>query len=176
MKNHYILVLSLIIFITFRSNAQIIKVDNSNKNLTFTGTKAIQNEADYDTTSQLVLSGYISTYYAHYNDSVGIDEYQKFPTVSPYSDRFSVNMVQFGGKYTSDRYRGIFTLQWGDIPQSCWSSKYNLIQEANVGFKLLKTCGSMQVCLELISGLNRFNREKILLPVLPLPLISNPIF
>lgn len=115
---------------------QEIKIDKLDKDLTFTGTKAVQDDSKSDTTGQLILSGYISTYYAHYNDSVGLSNYQKFPTVSPYSDRIGANLIQFGGKYTSERFRGTFMLHWGDIPESAWSSKYNVIQEANVGVKL----------------------------------------
>ncbi|MCB9335210.1 MAG: outer membrane beta-barrel protein [Flavobacteriales bacterium] len=117
--------------------AQEVKIDNLGKNLTFTGTEVIENDDDYDSTGQLVLSGYVSSYYAYYNDSVGTGNYQKLPTTAPYSDKFGLNIVQLGGVYTSDNFRGIFTFQIGDIPQSAWSSQYNMIQEANAGYKII---------------------------------------
>lgn len=116
---------------------QLIKIDKSDKNLTFTGTEIQTAHEDYDSTSQLVLSGYISTYYAYYNDSVGQGDYAQLPTVAPYHDRFGLNIVQLGGQYSSRFVRGIFTLQWGDIPASAWSAKYNFIQEANVGVRIV---------------------------------------
>ncbi|TNE56001.1 MAG: hypothetical protein EP338_01590 [Bacteroidetes bacterium] len=116
---------------------QKIKIDHSDKNLTFTGTEAIQNDAEYDSTGQLVLNGYISSYYAFYNDSVGHNDFVQLPTVAPYSNKFGLNIVQLGGVYTSDRFRGNFTFHWGDIPQSAWSAKYNFIQEANAGVRIM---------------------------------------
>lgn len=119
------------------ASAQVVKLDTSKKNLTFTGTQGIKIESE-DESAQLIITGYVSAYYAHYNDSVGQNSYEKFPTVSPYGDRFGLNLMQLGTSYSSEKVRGNFTLQWGDIPQSAWSPKYNFIQEANVGFKLAK--------------------------------------
>lgn len=122
---------------SFNGLGQNIKIDKSDKNLTFTGTEIDRNPEEYDTTGQLVIHGYISTYYAYYNDSVGLDNFSQLPTVAPYSERFGLNIVQLGGAYTSRLMRGTFTFQWGDIPQSAWSTKYNFIQEANVGVRLI---------------------------------------
>lgn len=132
--------LLLILFFgsVYSSIAQKVKVGDKDKNLTFVGTEVVKSDAEYDSTGQIILSGYISNYFAHYNDSVGIGDYQKFPTVSPYSDRFGLNIVQFGGHYNSNSFRGTFTLQWGDIPKSAWSPQYNFIQEANGGFRIAK--------------------------------------
>lgn len=116
---------------------QSIGIDRSDRNMTFTGTEIDKDHNLYDSTGQLIFSGYISTYYAHYNDSVGQHNYSQLPTVAPYSDRFGLNIVQFGAAYTSRLVRGTFTLQFGDIPQSAWSAKYNFIQEANVGVRIV---------------------------------------
>ncbi|MEO8399477.1 MAG: outer membrane beta-barrel protein [Ignavibacteriaceae bacterium] len=89
-------------------------------------------------TSDWVFSGYADAYGAYYTDSVGIANYQKFPSVSPRSNQFGLNVASLSAKYSSDRVRGIITLHYCDIPRSAWSDKYNFIQEANVGIKLSK--------------------------------------
>ena len=136
-KVHSNLLVVAILLIAGRSTAQDIKIDTSRKNLTFTGTQGIKIASE-DQTAELVLTGYVSTYYARYNDSVGQNNFQQLPTVSPYNDRFGLNLVQIGSSYNSKKVRGVFTIHWGDIPNSAWSSQYNMIQEANVGFKLAK--------------------------------------
>lgn len=128
---------SILVFSAIQSFAQQIGIDRSDRNMTFTGTEMDRDHNEYDSTGQLILSGYISTYYAYYNDSLGQGNYSQIPTTSPYSDRFGLNIVQFGAAYTSRLVRGTFTLHFGDIPQSAWSSKYNFIQEANVGVRII---------------------------------------
>lgn len=128
----------ILICLATAAYSQHVKIDKTGKNLTFTGTEAIENDATYDSTEHLVLSGYVSSYYAFYSDSIARSGYQKFPTTAPYNNRFGINIVQLGGTYTSEHIRAIFTLHFGDIPQSAWSPQYNMIQEANVGFLLAK--------------------------------------
>jgi len=108
-----------------------------NRDLTFTGTK-INTDTDVDSTGKLILGGYVSAYYAYYTDTAGPNNYQKFPTISPQSDAFGLNIVQLSAKYSSSRFRGNFTLHYGDIPQSAWSPQFNNIQEANVALKICK--------------------------------------
>ena len=88
--------------------------------------------------SKLEYSGYVDGYYAYYLDSVGDGNYQKFPTVSPRSSQFGLNVAMFTTKYTSDRMRATVTIQYGDIPRSAWDPNYNFIQEANAGIRLCK--------------------------------------
>lgn len=125
------------VLLTYNGFSQQISIDRSDRNMTFTGTEIDRDHNMYDSTGQLILSGYISTYYAYYNDSVGLNNYSQIPTTSPYSNRFGLNIVQFGAAYTSRLVRGAFTLHFGDIPQSAWSAKYNIIQEANVGVRII---------------------------------------
>lgn len=82
------------------------------------------------------LSGYIDAYYAWYSDSVGTDQFQKFPTAAPKSESFGLNMLMLSGRYAGDKIRGVFTLHYGDIPDAAWSAKYNMIQEANIGLRV----------------------------------------
>src|SRR5438309_2233621 len=81
-------------------------------------------------------SGYIDVYAAHYADSVGPGNYQKYPSISPRSNQIGLNVVMFTAKYSAKRVRATATLHFGDIPASTWSTKYNFIQEANAGVLL----------------------------------------
>lgn len=126
--------------ITTIAMAQKVKVGidstQNDENMTFSGTRVVQDDSDYDSTGTLTLGGYISTYYAYYNDRAAVNAYHKFPTIAPKSDAFSLNIAQISARYTSNKFRGNLTLHWGDIPSSAWSKELNLIQEANVGFRL----------------------------------------
>lgn len=110
------------------------KKDSSD--LTFKGTRISPYSVEYDTTGQLDFSGYIDTYYAHYSDQSGDGGFQKFPSVAPRNNQFGLNLIQFGVKYQSQKFRGLATLFWGDTPLSAWSPDYSMIQEAHLGFRL----------------------------------------
>ena len=89
-----------------------------------------------DSTSEFKFSGYADAYYAHYSDSVGVGNYQKFADISPRSKEFGLNVIQLTAQYTSTKVRAVATLHYGDVVASAWSPVYNMIQEANVGIKL----------------------------------------
>ena len=118
--------------------ANYTKKSDYNTNLALDGTRITERDDKFDSTGQLKISGYVSTYFAYYNDSVGNGNYEAFPTSAPLNNTFSLNMLMINAKYNTNKLRGNFTLQYGDIPLSAWSNKYNLIQEANAGFKLFK--------------------------------------
>lgn len=99
---------------------------------------AISKAQDSTENSSWSISGYVDAYGAYYTDSVGTSNYQKFPTVSPRSKQFGLNIAMVTAKYSADRVRGIIALHYGDIPKSSWSNTYNFIQEANVGFRISK--------------------------------------
>ncbi len=84
------------------------------------------------------FSGYVDAYYAYYSDSVGTNNYQKFPVISPKNNVFGLNIVQISAQYTSEKARAVATLHYGDIPRSAWSPDFNMIQEANAGVRLTK--------------------------------------
>jgi hypothetical protein len=86
----------------------------------------------------LTFSGMADAYAAYYTDSVGIGNYQKFPSVSPRSEQIGLNVASITAKYSADRIRGIVTLHYGDIPRSSWSGTFNFIEEANAGLRLCK--------------------------------------
>jgi hypothetical protein len=85
----------------------------------------------------VTTSAYIDTYFAEYTDSVGAANYQKFPTISPHNG-FGLNTVLLSADYLYDYLRGTFSLQFGDIARSAWSSNYNSIVEAHAGLRLSK--------------------------------------
>jgi len=91
-----------------------------------------------DSSSSFSVSAYADAYIAFYTDSLGPGEYQKFPTVSPRSEQFGLNIAQVSAKYSGKIVRGVVTLQYGDIPKSSWSTTFNFIQEANVGIRICK--------------------------------------
>lgn len=126
-----------------RVNLPFYPADSSQKNknnghdIVYTGTRIAPKEEEYDSTGLLDISGYISAYTSYYTDSVGSDEYQKFPTLSPHSNEVGINLIQVSAKYTSEKVRGVVTLQWGDMPEAAWSPRYNLVQQANLGVRIV---------------------------------------
>lgn len=124
---------------TIESKSILLKNNGEKEvDLAFEGTRITERDEHYDSTGKITLSGYVSAYYAYYTDSVGLGKYENFPTSAPISNAFSLNMLMISAKYSSTKLRGTFTLHYGDIPSSAWSSQYNLIQEANIGFKIVK--------------------------------------
>lgn len=113
---------------------QVIKTDTSD--LTFTGTKFSPYSIQYDSTGAFTLSGYVDAYYAYYTDTALASGFQKFPTASPRSNQFGLNIAQLSAVYQSRRFRGMATFFFGDTPTSAWSPYFNMIQEAHLGFKL----------------------------------------
>jgi hypothetical protein len=87
---------------------------------------------------ELRIGGYVSTYYAHYDDDIESNDFIQFPTLEPRKDQFSLNMAMITMAYKSQTLRAHIGLHYGDVPQSSWPATFNLIQEANAGFKILK--------------------------------------
>jgi hypothetical protein len=112
--------------------------EKDSTDLTFSGTKINPYNVEYDTTGQLVITGYIDAYFAHYTDSTNASGYEKFPTEAPRNNQFGLNMIQVSAKYTSRDLRSTITLFGGDCPSSAWSPYLNYVQEANVGFRIYK--------------------------------------
>ena len=96
------------------------------------------NAQSSDSTAKIKISGYIDAYYAHYTDSVGTGNYQKFPSISSRSNQFGLNTAQVTFQYDADKIRGVVTLHYGDIAKSAWSSTFNNIMEAHAGIRLSK--------------------------------------
>ena len=88
--------------------------------------------------AKLQISGYADAYYALYNDSAGRGNFQKFPSISPVSNNFGLNVAQLSLKYDDKNIRGLVILHYGDIPRSAWVSDFNMIQKAHVGVRIFK--------------------------------------
>jgi hypothetical protein len=84
------------------------------------------------------ISGYVDGYYAYYTDSVGVGNFQKFPSTSPRSNQFGLNTAVLNFQYDGEKVRGIVTLHFGDIPKATWSGTYTNIMEAHAGVRLRK--------------------------------------
>lgn len=117
------------------ASGQIIRPDSTD--LTFKGTELSPYDQEYDSTGKVQVSGYIDTYYSYYTDTAGAGGYQKFPTIAPRNNQFGLNMIQISARYHAEHFRGIATVFFGDTPNSCWSPEFNMVQEANVGFRIV---------------------------------------
>jgi hypothetical protein len=81
------------------------------------------------------VTGYVDAYYAYYTDSLGVGEYQKFPSVSPRSNQAGLNSICLNFSYDAEKVRAIAGLHFGDIARSAWSGN---IMEAHAGVRVLK--------------------------------------
>lgn len=88
--------------------------------------------------AQIKIGGYVSSYYASNDDDRLPNGFVQFPTLEPRKDQFSLNMALISLAYESSTMRGNITLHYGDVPESSWPKTFNLIQEANGGFRVYK--------------------------------------
>ncbi len=86
--------------------------------------------------AKISISGYADVYYAYYTDSVGDNNYQKFPSISPRSNQFGLNCANLTFQYDAEKIRSAATIQFGDIPRSTWHGIFNKIMEAHVGVRM----------------------------------------
>lgn len=87
---------------------------------------------------ELHIGGYVSTYYAYYDDDIETNNFVQFPTLAPRNRQFSLNMALLSFDYSSANIRSTIALHYGDIPESSWPAVFNLIQEAHAGFRVYK--------------------------------------
>lgn len=112
-------------------------ITTSNDNPELKGTQIV-SKIDSLLHPLLKIGGYISTYYAHYDDDIETNDFVQFATLAPRKDQFSLNMALLSAEYNSSVLRGKITLHYGDVPESAWPATFRLIQEANGGFKIAK--------------------------------------
>lgn len=106
-------------------------------NFIFESTKVIE-KIDTAEHPHIAVGGYVSTYYAYYDDETKNGEFVQFPTICPRSNQFNLNMALLSFEYKSKNLRSNLIFHYGDIPQSSWPQEFNLIQEANVGYRIYK--------------------------------------
>lgn len=96
----------------------------------------IDGMAQSDTT-EISFGAYADGYYSYYSNANEV-AYQQHDAIGAYHNNFGLNVAQITGSYSSNRIRGVLTLQSGDIPAIAWSGTYRNIQEANAGVRLAK--------------------------------------
>lgn len=121
-----------------RKSNLIPKISLSNDSSTIFKSKKKWLESDSIDMAELKIGGYVSTYYAYYDDETSQQGFVQFPTMAPRNKEFGLNMALIDMHYTSKHIRGNMGLHFGDIAQSVWPQQYNMIQEANAGVKLVK--------------------------------------
>jgi len=109
----------------------------SDTDMVFNDSKII-HELDSLLHPELHIGGYVSTYYSTNDDDNLIDGFVMFPTLEPRKNQFSLNMALISLNYSSKNFRSNIVLHYGDVPESSWPKTFNLIQEANGGFRVLK--------------------------------------
>lgn len=136
-------ILIVFIFLGFVSKAQqdsakkkLINIQLKNdSNVLFQNKKLnIDNNSNEP---KLEIGAYLSSYYAFYSEDNTTD-YVKHPTMAARNNEFGLNMVMVSLGYRSKKVRSNITLHYGDIAESTWPSKFNMIQEANAGVELFK--------------------------------------
>jgi len=86
------------------------------------------------------VSSYVDAYYAYDNDK-NVDKGPRLlDLISPYRDQIRLNIASLTLKYNTEKIRSTFTVHYGDIPELNWKpvTKYDMIQEANIGFSPYK--------------------------------------
>jgi len=117
---------------------KISVLTKADSNMVFMGKRMI-DRSDTSSNATLVISGYVSTYYASYNDeAVDNNGFVKFATMAPRPKEFGLNMALISMQYNGKNIRSGLALHFGDIPKAVWPSEFNMVQEANAGFRIYK--------------------------------------
>lgn len=83
---------------------------------------------------------YVDAYYAYDNDKNIFQEQRLLDFISPYRDQIRLNIAAVSLNYNTEKIRSNITMHYGDIPDVNWKpyTKFDMIQEANVGFSPYK--------------------------------------
>lgn len=119
---------------SLKKKSFVIEFENDT-NVLFQNKKLVNDELIYK--PKLEIGAYLSTYYAYYNED-NSSEFVKYPTMAARNNQFGLNMAMISLSYKSSKLRSNVTLHYGDIAESTWPKKFNMIQEANAGVELLK--------------------------------------
>ena len=106
-------------------------------NLVFSGA-AINHHLKKLVYPEIKIGGYVSTYFAWYDDETKPNEFVQFPTLAPRNKQFALNMALLSMEYNSKNTRGNIGLHFGDVSQSIWPENFKFVQEANAGIKFFK--------------------------------------
>ena len=86
---------------------------------------------------KLEIGAYFSSYYAYYTED-NTSDYVKHATMAARNNQFGLNMAMISLSYRSKKIRSNVSIHYGDIAESTWPKKFNMIQEANAGIELFK--------------------------------------
>ena len=143
-KVSYILLFSLLIHTGFAQKDSLNKTKKINistdidSNVIFKG-KHLLEKADTNEVNNLVISGYVCTYFAYYDDeTVDKNGFVQFATMAPRNKEFGLNMALISMQYSSKNIRSNLGIHYGDIAKAVWPSEFNMVQEANAGMRLYK--------------------------------------
>jgi len=138
---------ALIISLLFLKNLSAQELDTTtnklkiifepDSNLVFSGT-AINHHLKKLVYPEIKIGGYVSTYFAWYDDETKSNEFVQFPTLAPRNRQFALNMALLSMEYNSKNTRGNIGLHFGDVSQSIWPENFKFVQEANAGIKIFK--------------------------------------
>lgn len=118
------------------TNKKLINIQLKNdSNVLFQNKKLNVDEKTSE--PKLEIGAYLSSYYAFYSED-NSNPYVKHATMAARNNQFGLNMAMVSLAYKSKKIRSNITLHYGDIAESTWPSKFNLIQEANVGYEFMK--------------------------------------
>jgi hypothetical protein len=136
-------ILIVFILLALSSNAQqdstnkkLINIQLKNdSNVLFQNKKLNVDEKTNE--PKLEIGAYLSSYYAFYTED-NSSQFVKHATMAARNNQFGLNMAMVSLAYKSKKIRSNISLHYGDIAESTWPSKFNLIQEANVGYEFIK--------------------------------------
>jgi len=83
------------------------------------------------------FGAYADAYYSYYTNASDV-RLQQHDCIGAFHNNLGLNIAQVTGSFDSDRFRGVTTVHFGDIPAITWESTYRNIQEANAGVRLAK--------------------------------------
>ena len=150
-------------------------VFKSDDNLELQGTR-IAYKIDSLLHPEFHIGGYVSTYYAYYDDDTEVNSFVQFPTLAPRKDQFSLNMALISMEYKSQTLRSKITLHYGDVPESSWPATFNLIQEANAGFRIHKKLWFDAGFFKTHIGLESFQPRENITSSMSIPNFYDPYF
>mgnify|MGYP000869423104 FL=1 len=125
---------------------------------------------------ELRISGYISTYFAYYDDDTETNDFVQFPTLEPRRDQFSLNMALINMQYQSRDTRAGLALHYGDVPACAWPTTFNLIQEANAGFRVYKKWWLDAGFFKTHIGLESFQPRENITSSMSIPNLFDPYY
>jgi LysM repeat protein len=84
------------------------------------------------------IEGYLDAYYALFSDGKNKGDMSTYAMSAPKNGQTGLNTIQLAAIYNDTNLRGNITLQYGDLPTAVYPTDFKYLQQANVGFKMVK--------------------------------------